>query len=244
MKKLFILGLALVAACAAQAIPTLTGPTGGFEVSTADVASAKTVTVAVDEATNQDGIVWPNTRVLFGVCKGLEIGGMYAQDTTTTSTNANLWNVNAKYQLPINAGKVNFAIGGFDGQLNNAQFDGQSYHQVDGYLAVTCPLWGMKASGNIGYAKTIGMDAEGLTGGLALQKSLGDKEKAGLEFVFGDKAGVSGDFNPAGTDFANASHLNIYLTRDITDNLSARVAVADLGQDTSLCIGAAYKFGK
>ena len=78
MKKLLLFAMALLIACAAQAMPTLNGPTGGFELPTAEIAP-NGITVAVDQATNADDVNYPNMRALYGIDKNLEVGLKYEQ---------------------------------------------------------------------------------------------------------------------------------------------------------------------
>lgn len=82
MKKVLTIVPALLVTCAANAISTLTGPTGGFELPTANIA-ADGITVAVDQATDTDGIDFPNSRLLFSHGQALEIGGKYETVTQT-----------------------------------------------------------------------------------------------------------------------------------------------------------------
>lgn len=244
MKKGFILGLSLLAACAANAMPTLSGPTGGLELPTAYVANSH-VTVAVDQATDQNGISWPNTRLLFSFCNGLEIGGKYQQlkaDEGSCPIVANLWNVNAKYQLPFDTGSTKIAIGGLYGQVGYFQdleelLPPNNDHQWAAYLAVTTPVWGLRATGDIGYGEDFAIDRSGVNGGFALEAPMGNHGAAGAEFIFGDKTGFFGDIAAAQT------HGNLYLRRDLSPTFSARVGIGGLGQDTELFLGAAVKFG-
>jgi len=235
MKKLFILGLALLAACAANAIPTLTGPTGGFELPTADVATGVTVSMNLD-VSNGSEPAYPNSVLLIGVCKGLEIGGQFEQEMPGIGGDS-IWNVNAKYQLPID-GKVNIAIGAGDGEDNNYYVPASPDQLWNVYVAATTPLWGTKASANIGYAKDVTAQWKGATAGLAVEKSLNDNTNLGAEFIFGDKVGLFtavSQFNV---------HGNIYLCRMLTKQFTARVGVGGIGYGTDLFVGAAYNFGK
>jgi hypothetical protein len=231
MKKLFILGLALTAACAAYAMPTLSGATGGFELPTADIA-ANGATIAVDQTTNQDGIVYPNTRLLVGIGKMLEFGGKYEQITQFNSQDkTDVWDVNAKLQILHTKG-VKLAVGGDYGQSM-----GSVDHQWNGYAAATVRVCGIKATANVGYGKNIGADTKGYTGGFAAEKSLNERTAVGAEYLFGDKTGVFADVSPY------MSHGDVYLSHAITSKLSARVAVGGIGQDTSISLGGCYKFG-
>jgi len=236
MKKLFILGLALLAACAANAIPTLTGPTGGFELPTANVATGVTLDLNLVTGTNP---AYPDAGVLCGICKGLEIGGQFEQNMPGMGTAAT-WNVNAKYQLPFTAGPVNLAVGASYGEApyyydeTGTAFD----HLWNVYLAGSTPLWGTTATANIGYAKDSTADWKGISAGLAIEKSLNENTVAGAEFIFGDKVGTFTAVSPFNV------HGNLYLTRILTKELSARVGVGGIGYGTHLFVGAAYNFGK
>jgi len=235
MKKLFILGLALLAACAANAIPTLTGPTGGFELPTADVATGTTVAVNLDVSSSP---AYPDTNLVFGVCKGLEIGGQFEQGHPGQGQIA-LWNVNAKYQLPLDIGKVKIAVGGGYGQAVQYGSEEEVYdHLWNVYAAGTMPLWGTSASANIGFAKDSATNWQGITAGLAVEKSLNENTALGAEFIFGDKVGIFTVVQPFEV------HGNIYLSRTVTKELSARVGLGGIGYGTDLYVGAAYKFGK
>jgi len=229
MKKMFILGLALVAACAAYATPTLTGPTGGFELPTADVA-VKSVTVAMDQATNFDGPAYPNTRAVCSVLPGLEVSGMYEQFKAGEGKDST-WNASAKYQLPVDTGKLKLAVGAGYGEAYGTD------HLWNAYVAATTPLCGTKATANIGYAKNVGIDRSGISAGLAVEKSLNEKTAVGAELIFGDKTGIFTEV------FPGSVHANIYVSHSISDGLSARLGFAGIGQDeTSLYVGGSYKF--
>ena len=236
MNKVFILGLALFAACAANAIPTLTGPTGGFELPTADIAPS-VVTVAVDQGTNQNHIVYPNSRLLLGFGKMLEIGGKYEQVTQRDedgSFKTDVWDVNAKVQLVHIAG-FKLAVGAVWGQMLNNNL-GTIDHQGNGYAAATIHVGDIKLTANAGYSKDIDAGTKGWTGGLAAEKMLGERTALGAEYLCGDKTGVFGDVNPA------KNHADIYVTHAISSSFSARVAIGGLGQDTSMYLGGAYRF--
>jgi len=228
MKKLFILGLALLAACVANAIPTLTGPTGGLELPTANVATGVTVSMNLDVA--GDSPAYPSSGVLFGVCKGLEVGGQFGQ-VNAGDGRESTWNVNGKYQLPINAGAAKIAIGAGFGQ---DIFD----HLWNVYLAGTTPMWGTTATANIGYSKDATQGWNGISAGLAMEKSLNETTSVGAEFLFGDKAGIFTAVAPFEV------HGNLYLTRMLTSQFSATVGLGGFGQGTDLYVAGAYKFGK
>lgn len=236
MKKVLMLGLALLAACAANALPTLNGPTGGFELPTANIA-ANGITVAVDQATNSDGIAIPNSRLLLGGDKTFEFGGMYEQVTQTNffgSNDIEVWNANAKLQL-LRCHGWKVAVGGVYGQLlDNNQ--GNLDHQWNAYVVATTKWGGCNTTANIGYGENIGAATKGYSGGVAAEKFLGERTAIGAEYLCGDKTGIFGNISPT------LSHGNVYLTHAFTNNLSARVAVGGIGQDTSLNLGGSYKF--
>jgi len=136
MKKMLVLGMAavmLVAACAANAVPTLWGPTGLFNAPTGYVACPGELDLAVDYVSKTDNTVviddpvlgrenvtiqgkssWP-IRVLYGVGSGFEIGAAYVANGVLDK---GLWNVNAKYQLPWNWYNSAIAIGAAYGQAD------------------------------------------------------------------------------------------------------------------------------
>jgi hypothetical protein len=257
MKKLLILGLALLAACAANAIPTLTGPTGGFELPTADVLGGG-VTVSVDQNTsgNNDYVagVYPSVNVLVGLGSGIEVGANYAKqwayryNSDSDSARIDSYDVNAKWQLPLGEKDFKVAVGALYGQMAQSdQYDGTVIGpQYNIYAAITAPIAGFKCTGNIGYGKNVDEyyydnDSQGQTGfngGVAVEKMLGEDTKAGAELIFGDKTGAFGSIAPWMT------HANLYLTQKIGKGLSARAGIGGIGQYTDLFLGAAYTFGK
>ena len=237
MKNVLILGLALLAACAANAMPTLTGPTGGVEVPTADIA-ANGLTVAVDQALDVDGSAFPNSRLLFGIGHAFEFGGRYEKITQTDlfgSYNTETWNANAKLQFLHDDG-LRVAIGGVYGQgLNNNH--GSLHHQWNAYAVATMEFFGLKTSANFGYGKNFGTDTSGYNGGATAEFPMGTRTALGAEYLFGNKTGTYGDIS------SSMSHGNVYLTHAFTDNLSGRVAVGGLGRSPSVFLGASYRFG-
>ncbi len=246
MKKLCMLGLALLAACAANAIPTLTGPTGGFELPTAGIAD-KGITTAIDLATSSSGIAWPNTRAEYGITKNLEVGAMY-ESVQTGTDKTDIWNINCKYQLPLDLGKANVAVGALYGQ----KVGGAIFHNWGVYASGTTPLFDTSAtvtiaySGNLLHGSTLIAETRsllmatsgstnGFTLGIADEKSL-DKENAiGGEVIFGDKTRVF-------SELTNKTHANLYLAHAFTDNFKVRVAYAGLFQSTAIYLGGAYNF--
>jgi len=253
MKKLLILGLTLLAACIANAsIPTLTGPTGGFELPTANVL-ASGVTVSVDQNTsNNVNTIYPSVNVLVGLGSGLEVGAGYAQQWAYDYYNqnwnrANLWDVNAKWQLPLGEKDFKVAVGATYGQLLQQYPDDDPYfgHAYNVYVAATAPIAGCKCTGNIGYGKNVEewysydkMGESGFNGGVAVEKMLGDDTAVGAELICGDKTGAFGDVA------AWTTHGNLYLTQKIGKDVTARAGIGGLGQMTELFLGAAFTFGK
>ena len=262
MKKLIILALALLAACAAQAIPTLTGPTGGFELPTADVAHG--VTVSIDNNT-WSTLIHPVGAVTWGVTDRIEVGGNFSQawgarkagtqnpydPMYVVDARFNTWSVNAKYQL-VRARTVQVAVGALYGELYDASIDAQGYsqiasslvdHQHDVYLAGTCVVaGGLTASANLGYGENYYTDRKGLNGGVALDKSLGTQTHVGAEWLCHDNTGLFGTIVSNSMTGADVTHANVYLEQQIDTNLSARIAFAGIGQADQFVVGASYSF--
>ncbi len=227
MNKLFILGLVLLAVCAANAIPTLTGPTGGFELPTAGIAP-KGVTAAIDLATSSSGVAWPDTRAQFGFNQDLEVGAMY-QSIQTMDGKKNIWNINGKYLLPLAAKDLKLAVGAMYGETVVT-------HPWAIYAAGTMPLMGTDASASLAYASSTGSnDRNGFTLGLADEKSMNKDTAIGAEILFGDKTGIF-------AAMTNKTHINLYLTHTVTSNFSARIAYAGLLQNTGIYLGGCYTF--
>jgi hypothetical protein len=110
MKQLFILGIALALVCAAQAYPTLTGPTGLVTLPDAAIAPAGQLSVAADWYSQDfDGILGEAIpiRALYGVGDTFEIGALlWMQDDNDA------FGVNAKYLTPLTFGNMAWAAGG------------------------------------------------------------------------------------------------------------------------------------
>ena len=109
------------------------------------------------------------------------------------------------------------------------------------YAAGTGQLWGLKTTANLGYGRNSSDKRDGLTFGLAAEKSLNDTTALGVEYFMGDRIDTYADLNPEQNGLG-VSHANLYLTEDLGKHLSARAAVGGLGQNTSLVLGAAYHF--
>jgi hypothetical protein len=123
MKTLCSLGIAaglLAFACAAHAVPTLTGSTGGLSLPTANTNAAGAVTVAADyyavnsAADQLKGFV--PIRAVYGLTKDLEVGVGYTDGKTdipdATYNYTSVYSVNAKYAIPMNACDAKWALGG------------------------------------------------------------------------------------------------------------------------------------
>ena len=97
----------LMATIAAQAYPTLVGPTGAGVLPTAAIAPAGHINVAADYY-NSDNQLVPDSnktypiRVLVGLGANTEIGGLFAFHKLGQS-NENTWDANIKYRLPFHA---------------------------------------------------------------------------------------------------------------------------------------------
>jgi len=125
MKKLLTLGMAaalLAVACAAQAYPTLVGPTGLILAPTALVIAPQTFNVAVDYLASKNHAAEVDQkdtypiRALYGVVPGLEFGAGYDANVIQDE---GVWDINAKYAIPYNCpGNVKTAIGVIYAQSN------------------------------------------------------------------------------------------------------------------------------
>ncbi|MHB9130890.1 MAG: hypothetical protein ACYDBB_07340 [Armatimonadota bacterium] len=228
MKKLLILGIAMVVASAAFAYPLAISPnnfsgsatTGGFQVPTADVATG--ITVAMDRFEGET-VEWPNTQLVWGAMPNLEVGAGYFKDESS------LWNIDAKYALPVDLAGGKLAIGAGYAK-DQSDFDAKVW---DVYLAGTWTVMGdLKFTGNIYYAKFSNVfgDENNTDFLVALAKP----------FANGAELGAELDLNPP---FDEGVFGNVYYTFPVNDSLSARVALASLGQATTWNISAAYTFG-
>ncbi|MHB9130894.1 MAG: hypothetical protein ACYDBB_07360 [Armatimonadota bacterium] len=248
MKKLFVLGVAMILASAAFAYPTLTGPTGGFQVPTADTAQG--VQVAMDRFEGAAS-AWPNTQLLWGALPNLELGIGYAKGIDNfkgvvriASNDEATWNLDAKYALPLAFTSGKLAIGA--GYQKYESFDINTWNV---YVAGTWVVFGdMKFTGVI-----IHQDLE-------FDNNTDFLVALAKPFANGAELGAELDLNPAGDDApffvrgADSRKLllytpggvfaNVYYIFPVNDNVSARVALAGLGQATTWNLSAAYTFGK
>lgn len=94
MKQLIVLGIAVALACAVQAYPTLTGPTGLATLPTAAVAPAGQLQLAADYYDTEIESTIP-VRVLYGIGDNFEIGATYV------SFELNGWGINGKWLTPL-----------------------------------------------------------------------------------------------------------------------------------------------
>ncbi|MHB9130891.1 MAG: hypothetical protein ACYDBB_07345 [Armatimonadota bacterium] len=237
MKKLLILGIAMVVASAAFAYPTAStfamtagpvaagtigGATGGFMVPNADINTG--ITVAVDRFEGFQG-EWPGTQLLWGAMPNLEVGAGYSKFGFTA------WNINAKYALPIDLAGGKLAIGGAYAKDDFMDFNIRAW---DAYLTGTWTVMGdLKFTGNVTYAK-YSSDILGDENNTDFMVALAKPFENGAEL------GAELDLNPP---FDQGVFGNVYYIFPVNDNLSARVALAGLGQATTWNLSAAYTFG-
>lgn len=217
MKKLLSLGVVavlLVSACAAYAVPTVFGPTGGFQVPTTDIAEG--VQLSVDRFEGES-TQYPNSRVLVGVMEDLEVGAYYKQDQNTRA-----WNVNAKYALPFFTEYADLAVGAVYGE----QF-GQGAHVLAGYLSAGKEFFGLQTTAAVAYTELVETNDNQWVYALAAEKAFENDTKLGAEFV----GGFAADFG------------NIYFLTPLNENLTGRVALSGIGQATDISFGATYAFG-
>lgn len=220
MKKLLVLGVALALTSAAFAIPTVNGPTGGFEVENAAVATG--VQFAVDEATT-GGLVVPNTRVLVGVLPNLELGARYL-DTGITTT----WGLNAKYALPIDLGGGALAVGA-EFLDNGAPADNNPW---DVFLAGTWPLTetgDVEGTLNVKYSDPDTAADKDTSFGLAVQQNFDNGSAAGIEWLFSRE----------GMDDSG----NLFVIVPLNDTVTARLALAGINAGTGWYAGLTYAYG-
>ncbi|HEX2948534.1 MAG TPA: hypothetical protein VHV83_03020 [Armatimonadota bacterium] len=239
MKKQLMLGMTLVISGAVYAIPTITGPTGGYELPTAGITNG--TTVAIDNTVNEISPLiesrYPNTKVVYGVNNTFEIGALYQQDimdfmiSESDADTRDIWNVNAKFALPAGSNTTHFAIGGVYGE--NQLF---GTHLWNVYAAATTNVYGVKATANIGYQKLVEGDDDGLIGGISAEMPLTKQLDAGAELVFSDKL--------ISSLLEGSTHGNLYANYKFSDNLVGRAAFTGIGQSTATAFGIAYTFGK
>ncbi|MHB9130893.1 MAG: hypothetical protein ACYDBB_07355 [Armatimonadota bacterium] len=255
MKKLLILGIAIAVASAAFAYPTVSGPTGGFQVPTADTAQG--VQVAMDRSEG-DYAEWPNTQLLWGVMPNLEVGVGYVKNQSNMEgfglgilgIFGTVWNVDAKYALPLDLAGGKLAVGAVYEKNQTVGF-----HAWNAYLAGTWTVLGdLKFTGNILYSKPEEGDSN--TDFLvAVAKPFANGAELGAEIDFNAPDPFFGPVPLNQTSgFSRASVIslissdgvfaNVYYIFPVNDNLSARVALAGLGQATTWNLSAAYAFGK
>ena len=172
MKQLLILGIAVALACAAQAYPSLAGPTGLASLPTAAVAPAGQLELAADWYNAEIDTIYP-VRILYGIGGNIEIGALYS-----VLSDANTWGINAKFKAPPIA-TLDWAIGAQ--YFSNKDID-ETVTQA--YLVGTAPL--AEASDTMpGLNGTIGANWT--------QDEFGTTENAfrffvGLEAAFANKA--------------------------------------------------------
>ncbi len=159
MKRLLTLGVAAVliaCACAVHAYPTLAGPTGLILVPTGFVTCPGELDLAVDYDSGKGSAdysrtvlivndpdfldqgfahvsgksTWP-LRATYGVAQSFEVGVAYDVDAIFGK---GLWDINAKYQLPVNWLNSAFAIGALYGESGDRTVD---FFDVDNNLIDT-----------------------------------------------------------------------------------------------------------
>lgn len=109
MKKLLVLGMAsVVLACAANAYPTLDGPTGTVTLPTASVVEAGTWNVAVDAVDVPFNSAYVG-RGVYGITTGLEASAGVITDFNGRTA----WSAGAKYAFPTNFACANWAVGAY-----------------------------------------------------------------------------------------------------------------------------------
>ena len=118
MRKLLTccIGIAAIAtATVAHAYPTLVGPTGAGNLPTAAVAPAGQLDIAADfDNTKNSGLGIKNAypvRVLYGITRDWEIGGGY-RFNKVNDVDANTWNANVKYIVPLSLAGFTWSLGG------------------------------------------------------------------------------------------------------------------------------------
>ena len=245
MKSVVCFTLALGMSLAACAIPTLTGPTGGFTEQHAAVASG--IQVAIDQSTPATpGMLGaPNTRVLFGDGRNYEIGGAFQQ----TITKDRAWNVNAKYLLPIASRNVTFAVSGLYGAPTKAE------HEWDAKLIASAMISNdIAVSANVGYINLLAADDNSLYASLAASKYVNPQTVIGGELIFGnelapyftmaDALQQTTSPVPPFVHNANRMHMNIYSSYNLAENTVARAGLIGIGQGTMLFLGVSYQIGQ
>jgi len=252
MKKLLSLGIAaglLVAASTAFAFPTIQGWSGGFNVPTATVATGWTV--AVDRAEGETARI-PNIRVLGQVMPSLEVGaGFEEASNNTLGVTASLWNINAKYALPIELAGAKLAVGALYGQGS----DDLDLKKFNVYAAGTMPFMGVDGTLALLYQDITGsllgasiQDQKRLSTQIGIEKKLENGAAVGVEYIFNNSI-VSDPIifsrmnkvTKLNDDFGT-----IYARFPLGDSLMARVALTDINEvniGTTQSIGVAYSFG-
>lgn len=253
MKKLFSLGIAaglLVAAYAAQAVPTLAGPTGQLTLPTASTAAAKTLTVAADYYNSSSSIDAVKNavpvRATCGVTKDVEFGASY-NFTKLLDENANGWGVNAKWTTPLDVLATNWAVGTrfseIDAKVADTKFDlteayfvgtRQFNTGVTGFPSVTANL------------------------GLNWAQARSDNEASGVRAMFGAEGAIAKnltlglEYQTGKADFDEKPLSSIYLRYALPSNLTAQLGYTNAdplaeisGADKhKLTAGLSYTFGK
>lgn len=238
MKTLLVIVLTLALALAASAIPTLTGPSGGFTEQQATVVSG--VNIAIDQSTPANPGIYgaPNTRVLVGLTDSLEIGGAFQK----TINKDEAWNVNAKYLLP-DMGGMKLGISALYGAPTNAE------HQWDVKLIASKMLnEQIMLSANLGYLQMVTADEGTPYCSLSAERAVGPQVVMGSELVIGNK--LTGHFTmadalqqttslvpPIPVYNANRAHINLYTTFGLAEGTMARAGVIGIGQGTMLFLG-------
>lgn len=213
--KYLALGIALALSAAAFAYPTVLGPSGGFQVPTAEIQQGWAIAIDRTESTAPEV---PNTVISFGLLENVEVGAQYVD-----FGGADQWSVNAKLALPIDLAGGAFAVGAIyaDAGANNP---------FGVYAAGTFPVAeDFALTANVAHIDLdAGGDDDDITVAVAAEKAF-DNAAVGAEVV-------TSLFN---TD----TYGNLYVKYALSDALKVRLAWTGIGNATGFNLGAAYFFG-
>jgi len=238
MKTLLLLGIALALISAAQAYPTLTGPTGLATLPTAAIAATGQLQVAADyfNAEEWEGTVYP-VRLLYGVNDSLEIGAAY----WLNSDQSNAWGVNAKYLLPIKLADMPWAVGA--SYLNFPDWS-ETFTQV---YFVGSKAFTEASAGMPGFNGTIGVNWTQDDWDFGTDDAI--RLYAGLEAIFANNLSVAGEFQTKNEDVDDNAIWSLVARYPFTPVLTGQVGVTNAFgpfgwfDDSHVFAGASYAFG-
>ena len=215
------------------------GATGGIQLPTADIE--KGTAISIDRSELEIART-PSIRVLKG-WKGFEIGAGYEDikangelfDVGISDITLSVWNVNAKYALPIKTSDTAIALGA---NYNFFNIGGlvPNIKTTNIYLAGTKPVGSdSKISANVTYTSVAMNDTtlekkNDFAFGLGYEKSFENGTVAGAELIL--SAGELLSDSASSTNYAN-----VYVNMPINEMLTGRVAFVGMGKFTTANFG-------